>query len=80
MIVRCASETEIIVQQATAAYTLLLCSRPVKAFWNSAIRLSVCLSVNVNQQHLTWLEQQNYYEVHEGASEFTELRYDTRDA
>jgi len=47
----------------------------MEAFWNSAIRPSVCLSVNVNQQHLTWLEQQNYYEVHEGASE--SQNYDT---
>jgi len=27
------------------------------------------INVSVNQTFLTWLEQQNYYEVHEGAVE-----------
>jgi len=31
-----------------------------------------CVSVNVYQKFLTWLEWQNYYEVHEGAVELTE--------
>jgi len=35
---------------------------------HSAVKL-VTFRVNVNQKFLTWVEQQNYYEVHEGAVE-----------
>ena len=37
--------------------------------WQSAWQTGPFVNVSVNQKFLTWLEYQNYYEVHEGAVE-----------